>query len=210
MAIQIITPNPNVTCTPGLCLAYVQDAARIAAKYPTAITAWNASRSKHQDQSFPSGVWVPLWFQITDNPYGHVVWRAPDGSIYSASSPTSHVAVHHASLAALEAYYSGRLIYLGWTEDVEDTLVINLNGEQDMTNDDTLPRLWVSFMDLPLTDPGYQGFHDYWLGKTEAACIQWLMDTPRHLDIITKSREYTDPAATQKTLDAIKQLVAQL
>ncbi len=79
-----------------------------------------------------------------------------------------------------------------------------------MTNDDTLPLVWVGFMDLPLEDPGYKGFHDYWRGKNQADCERWALETDRHKDIVTKARNYTDPAATQKTLDAIKKLIADI
>lgn len=129
--IQAITPNPNIPCEPGWCLTYVQGTFGIGAKYPTAISAWNASRYKHQDQSFPAGLWVPIWFTMKGEPAGHVALRAPDGSIWSTSHPTANAPYHHPTLAHLMSYYGGRLGYLGWTEDVEDTLVIK--GGEDMT-----------------------------------------------------------------------------
>lgn len=124
---QLLTPNPAAPCKPGWCLKYVQDAFGITNPKHfegDAIGSWNDSPYKHEDQNFPAGMWVPVWFTVSDNADGHVALRAPDGSVYSASSPTGSSAVHHPSLAALEEYYSGRLTYLGWTEDVEDNLVI--------------------------------------------------------------------------------------
>jgi hypothetical protein len=121
---QLITPNPDIACMPGMCLAYVKDAFGVTPKYPTAIAGWEASKRKHSNKDFPSDVWVPVWFSLTNNPNGHVAIRQPDGSIWSASHPTRTTPVHHSSLADIERYYNGRLTYLGWTEDVEDTLVI--------------------------------------------------------------------------------------
>ena len=128
MTTQIITPNPNVSCTPGECLVYVQDTFGVGPKYLTAISAWQASTHQHPDQNFPDNIWLPVWFTVSDNPDGHVALRQPDGSIWSASSPTDTTPVHHASLADIESYYNGTLTYLGWTEDVEDTLVMDDTG----------------------------------------------------------------------------------
>jgi hypothetical protein len=125
MATQLITPNPNVPCTPGECLVYVQDTFSVAAKYPTATAAWTASNTKHADQNFLDDLWVPVWFSLQDNPDGHVALRQPDGTVWSASSPTDTTPVHHASMDDLESYYSGKLTYLGWSEDVEDTPIIS-------------------------------------------------------------------------------------
>lgn len=128
MAMQFITPNPAIPCQPGWCLEYVRETFGIGPKYPTAIDGWNASGYKHLDQNIPDGVWVPLWFSLSDNPAGHVVLRQPDGSIWSASSPTATTPVHHTSITDLMSYYGGRLTYLGWTEDVEGVPVVSLSG----------------------------------------------------------------------------------
>ena len=128
--IQVIAPDPEVPCTPGWCLTYLDDSFDLEAhgkqrNYPTATAAWEASRYKHQDQDFPEGCWVPVWFSLKDVAAGHVALRAPDGSIWSSSHPTSNKPVRHASLDALYKYYGpGRLSYLGWTEDLTDILVI--------------------------------------------------------------------------------------
>ena len=125
MATQIITPNPDIPCTPGLCLVYVREAFGIGPKYPTATDGWSASPTQHVDQNFPVDMWVPLWFSLSDNPHGHVVLRQPDGSVWSSSSPTANKPVHHSSLDDLLSYYGGKLTYLGWTEDIEDVLVVD-------------------------------------------------------------------------------------
>lgn len=122
---QIITPNPDIACTPGWCLMYVRETYRVAAKYPTATSGWEASMRKHHDQNFPENTWVPIWFSLSNNPDGHVALRSPDGSVWSASHPIRTNPVHHNSIQDTISYYGGRLTYLGWTEDIEDQLVVS-------------------------------------------------------------------------------------
>mgnify|MGYP000521842670 CR=1 FL=1 len=122
--IQLKQPNPRIACTPGMCLVYAREVFGIPAKYPTALENWKSSTRKHTGQGFPAGVWVPVWFTISDNPAGHVAVRQPDGSIWSASDPNSAMPVHHDSLADIERYYGGKLTYIGWTEDIEDVEVV--------------------------------------------------------------------------------------
>lgn len=123
-ASQITAPTPTVPCTPGMCLVYVRETFGIGPKYPSATAGWNASPYRHMDQDFPKDTWVPIWFSLKDNPNGHVALRQPDGSIWSSSHPTSTEPVHHKSLQDIVSYYSGRLTYLGWTEDIEDVRIM--------------------------------------------------------------------------------------
>lgn len=82
------------------------------------------------------------------------------------------------------------------------------NTKEDDVVDDELATLgWVYMMDMSSDDKGFPLFRDYWKGKKITDMLKWLADTPRHKDIITKARDYADPAAAQKTLDAIKALV---
>jgi hypothetical protein len=123
---QLITPNPNIWCQPGWCLAYVNEAFGVPKKYGSATDAWNGSKTQHRDRDFPPGVWVPVWYGLDTTPLGHVVLLAPDRSVYSTSD-LSNTPRHHPDLADLEAYYAYygmKLTYRGWTEDVEDTPVL--------------------------------------------------------------------------------------
>ncbi len=124
---QLITPNPDIPCTPGLCLVYVRKAFGVGPKYSTATEGWNASTSKHQDHNFPNA-WVPVWFSLADEPAGHVALRQPDGSVWSASHPTANQPIRHKSLEEMYQYFNNRLGYLGWTEDIEGKLVVSSNG----------------------------------------------------------------------------------
>lgn len=132
----MITPNPNIPCKPGWCLAYVNEAFGVEKRFGTATAAWNGSETKHYDRDFPAGVWLPVWYALANEPAGHVVLLAPDGSCWSTSDPST-IPRHHPNLANLEWYYAKygqALTYRGWTEDVEGTPVITLE-EEDMIVD---------------------------------------------------------------------------
>jgi len=132
---QLITPNPNIDCTPGWCLVYVRETFGIAAKYPTATAGWEASKLQHTDQNFPENLWVPIWFSLSNNPAGHVALLAPDRSVWSASHPMRTSPVHHSSIQDTISYYGNRLTYLGWTEDIEDELVVGMSRGESGTVD---------------------------------------------------------------------------
>lgn len=123
---QITTPTPDIPCRPGWCLQYVRETFGHPGIHPTATAAWEASATKHRDRNFPAGVWIPVWYGLDTNEAGHVVLRAPDGSVYSTSDLTN-TPHHHPDLADLEAYYAYygmTLTYRGWTEDVQGIPVI--------------------------------------------------------------------------------------
>lgn len=127
---QIITPTPDIPCKPGWCLQYVRQAFGLPARYGSATEAWEKSPTQHRDRDFPPGLWVPVWYGLVDEPLGHVILRAPDGSCYSTSTLGS-TPYHHPNLAHLEAfyaYYGMTLTYRGWTEDVAGYPVITYGG----------------------------------------------------------------------------------
>lgn len=130
MATQLIKPNPNIWCQPGMCLQYVRQTFDLPIRYGSATEAWNKATTPHADRDFPSGVDHPVWYGLVKNPLGHVVLRMADGSVYSTSDNTN-IPHHHPSLEHLEAYYAHYdmpLFYRGWSEDVAGFPVINLDG----------------------------------------------------------------------------------
>jgi hypothetical protein len=135
---QLITPNPDIECRPGWCLQYVRQTYDLPAKYNSATEAWEQSDTKHYARDFPGNCWVPVWYEVKDEPLGHVVLRAPDGSVYSTSTLTN-TPYHHPTLTHLEnfyAYYGMNLTYRGWTEDIAGYPVVesdNINDESTVT-----------------------------------------------------------------------------
>lgn len=145
---QLVTPDPDITCWPGMCLQYVRQAFGAPLVEPTATDGWNKAKYKHTDRNFPDGVWVPLWFAIPGIPAGHVALRAPDGSVYSTSD-NSNTPHHHPSLDELIWYYGPRvqpqyqleLQYLGWSEDISTVRVVQeltINTESTTIQEDDL------------------------------------------------------------------------
>jgi hypothetical protein len=117
---QLITPTAMIPATGGWCLQYVRQAYGLPARYNSATEAWEKSTSQHRDRNFPAGIWTPVWYGIDIEPLGHVVLRAPDGTVYSTSDYSGWPRVHKdlADLEAFYAYYGMNLQYRGWTEDV--------------------------------------------------------------------------------------------
>lgn len=131
---QIRPFNPNVPCTPGYCLTYVQDGFGVPPKVPYALADWEKNTYNHADKNFPD-VPTPIWFTGTSGTlkeYGHVAVRLADSSVWSCSHPTNHTAMHFQSIDALNEYYSGQLIYLGWSEDVEEVKVMEETMKVDL------------------------------------------------------------------------------
>jgi len=101
----------------GWCLWWVQEAFKTAHKFPRAIDEWNANTYNHAGLP-PKGVWAPGFAAMKGVPAGHVFIIAPDGSVYSTSSPHTLNPIHHKDFNAMNNYYGGRLTYLGWSEDI--------------------------------------------------------------------------------------------
>lgn len=154
MTAQLITPNPDIPCTPGYCLQYVRETFALPIRYGSATEAWNKSPSQHRDWNFPPGCWVPVWFAIDIEPNGHVALLAPDGSVYSSSDMTN-VPHHHPSIADLIDYYlrwgKMTLTYLGWSEDVAGYPVVSADNSinfQSATIPEDDPLSTFTFADL--------------------------------------------------------------
>lgn len=124
--IQLVTPNPNIPCIPGWCLQYVRQAFGAPVVEPTATAGWNNAKFKHRDWNFPAGMWVPVWFELATEPAGHVALLAPNGAVYSTTSPFSNLPTIHPNMAHLIAAYApyNPLTYLGWSEDISGVRVV--------------------------------------------------------------------------------------
>ncbi len=121
---QLKKPNVSVkTKAIGWCLWWAQEAYKVPHLYPSATAQWKEARIKHTGKP-PKGVFVPVFFSMKGVPAGHVAISAPDGSIYSTSSPHSLTPVHHKDMADLLRYYGGKLTYLGWSEDLGGVKVV--------------------------------------------------------------------------------------
>lgn len=111
--IQDINPNVNIPCEPGMCEKYTRQTFGQDAKYKTATAAWNGQEDKHTDRTQP-GVAVPVYWGLSNNAAGHDAVWLPDGSVWSASHPTSKSPMRFANLESIERYYGGKLQWRGW------------------------------------------------------------------------------------------------
>ena len=178
---QLVTPNPNVPCQPGWCLKYVADAfgGNYPIVYPSATAAWNGAQFKHQDQSFPANIAVPVWFSISNVPEGHVALRMPDGSVYSTTSSTSTKPTRHSNMQDLLNAYApyNPLTYLGWSEDLSGKrLVINEGGDMSNVGETEIKYLYPSMQ-------GYEASNNdisVWVGTESNTFIRALHDNARY------------------------------
>ena len=145
MATQIKAPNldPYITQNGvvlqdwlGWCLAYVQTAFGTGWAGATAWDSWSQkTQFKHADGNIPAGVYVPIWFShtgtyggITKN-WGHVAIYK-DGVVWT--SPYSHKPyADRLTIPEIERIYNAK--YVGWSEDIAGTKVIDLGGDVPMT-----------------------------------------------------------------------------
>lgn len=122
-----------VTNWVGWCLAYVQTAFNSGWAGNDAQSTWNNRLSfKHPDWNLPSGVFVPIWFTGYGG-LGHVAIYK-DGEVWSTPIRASSTFVKYASIEALLQAYRNigiGLTYVGWSEDIGGTKLIELDAQGD-------------------------------------------------------------------------------
>ena len=172
----------------NLCLAYVQTAFGAGWSGLTAWHSWSSiTKGKHGDIE-PRGVYVPLWYKeywYKGEDYGHVViaYFNNDGSGSAWTSPVTHVPyatrINFSNIQDLHnqlraKWWSG-LVYVGWSEYVGSTRVIEF-----VNNNITLDQLKALFRELLERDPD-QAAINYYVGKL-------TYDATRHDIIYSKER----------------------
>ena len=113
----------------GMCLAHVQDAYGAYAVEPSAIAAWNNSRYKHPTSDLASAPYgAPIYWYQSGNPYGHIAIHLNGDRMYTTDSGVGYP--HEDSISKWQNLYG--YVPLGWTEDVENQLIPDLLGDDDM------------------------------------------------------------------------------
>lgn len=113
----------------GMCLAHVQDAYGAYAVEPSAIAAWNNSKYKHPTTDLASAPYgAPIYWSQAGNPYGHIAIHLTGDRMYTTDSGVGYP--HEDSISKWQTLYGYRP--LGWTEDVENQLIPDLLGDDDM------------------------------------------------------------------------------
>lgn len=113
----------------GMCLAHVQDSYGAYAVEPSAIAAWNNSRYKHPTTDLASAPYgAPIYWSQPGNPYGHIAIHLNGDRMYTTDSGVGYP--HEDSISKWQNKYG--YVPLGWTEDVENQLIPDLLGDDDM------------------------------------------------------------------------------
>lgn len=115
----------------GYCLAYVR-AAFGSNSANTAREGWDKCKYRHMDRNFPKGVYFPVWFDHygtyngTYKNWGHVAIYK-DGKIWSSPLTRKPYADVFGSIQEVETKF--KATFIGWSEDVCGTRVIEFKGE---------------------------------------------------------------------------------
>lgn len=101
---------------PGYCLVFTRTCFNIAAKYPSAISAWNNAKKRHTDKP-PSGAVVPVFFHSASQ-YRHVAIALGDGRVVTVNGTNVQT---YSSIDALARSWNAP--YIGWSEDLNGVTV---------------------------------------------------------------------------------------
>lgn len=112
--------------TPGMCLAYVRTWLDIGSMYPSAISGWSNSGTKHSnDRHPPAG--APVFWRGGSRGFGHIALSMGGGKIRSTDCPGERQ-VSTVDLGWVEQHWGQT--YLGWTESLNGVLIPYLSGTQ--------------------------------------------------------------------------------
>lgn len=132
---QLVTPNLSTAGNIGYCLSFIEAAFNTLHIDPYAYTAWEHTQAKHEDQNFPDGMYVPIWFSymVGSVDEGHVAIRKPDGTVLSSPWQSGTTQATLPSIAELERIYSDNgvhpLTYLGWSEDLAGVQLVEQEAD---------------------------------------------------------------------------------
>ena len=133
---QLIQPNINISARAGMCLEYVDNAIRATQRTYTAQIAHDTAKQKgwvRASQSYPSGVWVVLFWSIDNGDYqgqGHVALAFVDdsGNLQIHDSEVHRNAREpYTSLEELANWFGSvgtKMTFLGWSIGADGTLLI--------------------------------------------------------------------------------------
>lgn len=114
-------------CLLTVWLAYKAHGAYSAITYPTAYSAWQATRRRHSDRTPPAG--VPVWFgKRPDSAAGDVVISLGGGRVIATDYPTWG-RIGECTIDQRQAQINRP--YLGWSEDFLGNTIAHSGAEQE-------------------------------------------------------------------------------
>jgi hypothetical protein len=161
---QLRDANMSIGYVGGWCLKYVQDAFGTDHPYPTAIAEWNAtSTHNHPNEEPPLGITVPIYLSLGNVPAGHVAIRLSDGYVASSTQAGSHSSPYYhksiADLVSVYGQYNGGAQYLGWSEVVGTTQVVQYSNPN--ATDDQIRQDYLDILERPADDSGLTHYRNY-------------------------------------------------
>lgn len=161
---QLHDADMTVGYTGGWCLKYVQDAFHTDHPFATALDAWNANvgNGNHANEEPPMGITVAVYFSLGNVPAGHVAIRLSDGWVASSTQPGTHPAPYYhrnlADLISVYGQYNGGCTYLGWSEYVGDTQVVQFVPDVVTATADEVRQDYLDILERPADDGGLQTY----------------------------------------------------
>lgn len=142
----------------GWCLAVAETAFGTPRLYANAWEGWNSTKKRHTDRNFPSGIYIPIWFDGYWNGQrlGHVAIYK-DGKIWSSPYSSKPYMDVLGSIEEVERIYGMR--YVGWSEDLASVDVV-----QWVNNNVTVDQVKDLYREI-LEREADQGGIDHYAGK---------------------------------------------
>ncbi|MBO1267097.1 coiled-coil domain-containing protein [Arthrobacter cavernae] len=206
--------NVMLTSWLGYCLAFAQTAFGAGWAGPDAWTSWSTKTTvRHADRNWPLNVYFPIWFDgwWAGKRYGHVAiayWNGSALKIWSSPISNKPYADTWTSIAQVEKNYG--MTYVGWSEDVGGTRVIEAiieppKGGDMVTNEDQLNRLYDGVLRRPR---GAGEGNDVYLGKDSGFVFDDLYKSGERAKRL--AQEANERAQLGSQINTLNNQVAQL
>ena len=179
MAKQLVPANVEINETAGLCLQFARRVFGLKAVEPTAHAAILNLKYLHKDRNFPAGVSFPVWFEWWGQlpgdtkkiQYDHAAVMHADGKVWS--SPLSgRGRAWFNSVDDLVRAFGGGMKYIGWSEDISGTRVIDAEGDKRMKEDTVRYAILGVTGGQPMSN--YEQEVRYWIGRDEVEFGRYL------------------------------------
>jgi len=190
---QVIQPNTNFPYVGGLCEGFVEGSfGQASAPYklpngqwttsgvwPSATAAWQTNYGNTNHEYLPpSGVSVPVYFELGSTQYGHVAISLPDGRIISSSLPGYNKSGYvYKNLDAMILDYANNnkyCSYLGWSEYVGKARAVKLKEESMKVTPQNLKYLYLGIYAEDVPDSKLA--KDSMIGWDYAEATQVMLD----------------------------------
>lgn len=160
---QVKDANWAIPYTGGWCLSYVQSAFGAQHTSPNAITEWNSTTKYNHTDYPPAGITVPVYFTLGTEPAGHVAIRLDDLKVASSTQSGVHqqgyLHPNIQDLMNIYAKYNGGCTYLGWSEVIGNTRVVEYIS--DNATDDQIRQAFLDILERQVDADALAHYRNY-------------------------------------------------